>query len=327
MLPDNYRLKNKKIFVAGHNGMVGSAILRLFQSQGLHCLSAERSECDFTDVIKVNEWFEKMRPDAVVIAAAKVGGIHANDKYPVDFLLENLKIQNNLIEAAFTHQVEKLLFLGSSCIYPKDCPQPINEDSLLDGKLEETNQWYAIAKISGLKLCQAYRKQHGADFVSLMPTNLYGPNDNFHPQNSHVPAALLRRFHEAKISNLDEVTVWGSGIARREFLHVDDLAMAVLHILKNYSGYNPINVGTGVDISIKSFAELVAQIVGFEGLICFDESKPDGTLQKRLDIKKVNELGWRPKIDLLTGMSSVYRWTLENKIFDPCHGKSKGSFT
>ena len=257
-----FGLKNKKIFVAGHNGMVGSSIINELYSLNLEVLTAEKNELDLRDFSLVNNWFEINKPDVVVIAAAKVGGIHANSAYPVQFLLDNLKIQNNLIEISYKHDVKKLLFLGSSCIYPKNSPQPIKEEYLLTSPLEQTNEWYALAKISGLKLCQAYRKQYGCDFISLMPTNLYGPNDNFHPLDSHVPAALLRRFHTAKINKYENVEVWGTGKPKREFMYVSDLAKASVFLLQNYSSMSHINVGTGKEISIFDFANLIKKIVG-----------------------------------------------------------------
>ena len=311
-----FDLKNKKIFVAGHKGMVGSAILDELYSLSLEVLTAEKNELDLRDFSLVNNWFEINKPEVVVIAAAKVGGIHANSSYPVQFLLDNLKIQNNLIEISYKHDVRKLLFLGSSCIYPKNSPQPIKEDYLLTSPLEPTNEWYALAKISGLKLCQAYRKQYGCDFISLMPTNLYGPNDNFHPVDSHVPAALLRKFHIAKINKHENVEVWGSGTPKREFMHVSDLAKASIFLLQNYSSISHINVGTGKEISISDFANLIKKIVGFEGNIVLDETKPDGTYLKRLDTSKINDMGWFANIELEKGMKMTYEWALKNKVFE-----------
>ena len=311
-----FDIKNKKIFVAGHKGMVGSAIVNEFNSLNLEVLTAEKNELNLTDFSLVNDWFETKKPDIVIIAAAKVGGIYANSSYPVEFLLDNLKIQNNLIEISYRHKVKKLLFLGSSCIYPKNCSQPIKEDYLLTSPLEPTNEWYAIAKISGLKLCQAYRKQHGCDFISLMPTNLYGPNDNFHPLDSHVPAALLRRFHFAKINNLKNVEVWGSGKPKREFMHVFDLAKACIFLLKNYSAISHINVGTSKEISILDFANLIKKIVGYEGKIIFDKSKPDGAHLKRLDTSKINDMGWFANIELEKGLRMTYEWVLKSRVFE-----------
>ena len=310
-----FNLKNKKIFVAGHKGMVGSAIVNELNSLNLEVLTADKNDLDLSNHNLVYNWFEIKKPDIVVIAAAKVGGIYANSSYPVEFLLDNLKIQNNLIEISHRFNVKKLLFLGSSCIYPKNCSQPMKEDYLLTSTLEPTNEWYAIAKIAGLKLCQAYRKQYGCDFITLMPTNLYGPNDNFHPLHSHVPAALLRRFHFAKINNLKSVEVWGSGKPKREFMHVFDLAKACIFLLKNYSSISHINVGTSKEISILDFANLVKKIVGYEGEIIFDRSKPDGTFLKKLDTSKINDMGWFANIELEKGLRMTYEWALKSKVF------------
>ncbi len=311
----DFDLINKSIFVAGHNGMVGSAICRALNKLPISLLVADKEELDLIDEFSVKSWMNKNKPEVIVLAAARVGGIYANNSYPVDFLLNNLKIQNNVIEAAYENKVEKLLFLGSSCIYPKWAGQPIKEEYLLTGELEQTNQWYAIAKIAGLKLCQAYRKQYGCDFISAMPTNLYGPNDNFHPLFSHVPAALIRRFHEAKLSGYDNVGVWGTGNPRREFLHVNDLASACIHLLKHYSELEPINIGTGEDISISSFAELVSKVIGFNGSIVYDTKMPDGMKEKRLDVRKINKIGWKAAITLSDGLTSTYNWALANDIF------------
>ncbi|MFL2821084.1 MAG: GDP-L-fucose synthase family protein [Candidatus Puniceispirillales bacterium] len=311
-----FDLNNKKIFVSGHKGMVGSSIVEQLNSLNLKVLTVEKNDLDLTDFSLVNNWFEKNKPEVVIIAAAKVGGIHANSSYPVQFLLDNLKIQNNLIEISYKHDVKKLLFLGSSCIYPKKSPQPIKEEYLLTSPLEPTNEWYALAKISGLKLCQAYRKQYGCDFISLMPTNLYGPNDNFHPIDSHVPAALLRRFHVAKINKHENVEVWGTGKPKREFMHVSDLANATIFLLQNYSSISHINVGIGKEISIFDFAHLLKEIVGFDGNIVFDETKPDGTYLKRLDTSKINEMGWHANIQLENGLKMTYEWALKNKVFE-----------
>ena len=309
-----FDLQNKTIFVAGHNGMVGSAICRALQKLPVNIITANKDELDLLNEGAVKSWMAQHKPNAVILAAARVGGIFANDTYPVDFLLQNLKIQNNVIEASHQHNISKLLFLGSSCIYPKLAQQPIKEEYLLTGPLEPTNEWYAIAKIAGLKLCQAYRKQYGSDFISAMPTNLYGPNDNFHPEHSHVPAALLRRFHEAKEASKGEVLVWGTGKPRREFLHVDDLASACIHLLQNYSDIEPVNIGTGEDISIADFAERIAEVVGYIGKIGYDESKPDGTMLKRLDVSKINSLGWRASISLSDGLKSTYEWAVSNNV-------------
>ena len=309
-----FDLQNKTIFVAGHNGMVGSALCRALQKLPVNILTANKDELDLLNEGAVKSWMAQHKPNAVILAAARVGGIFANDTYPVDFLLQNLKIQNNVIEASHQHNISKLLFLGSSCIYPKLAQQPIKEEYLLTGPLEPTNEWYAIAKIAGLKLCQAYRKQYGSDFISAMPTNLYGPNDNFHPEHSHVPAALLRRFHEAKEASKGDVLVWGTGRPRREFLHVDDLASACIHLLQNYSDMDPVNIGTGEDISIADFAERIGEVVGYSGKIGYDESKPDGTMLKRLDVSKINSLGWRASINLADGLKSTYEWAVSNNV-------------
>jgi len=310
------KLTGKKIFIAGHNGLVGSSLVREMNSLGIEPLTVEKEDLDLLYQDRVEKWFEENKPEIVVLAAARVGGIYANDNYPVQFILENLRIQTNVIESCFKYKVQKLLFLGSSCIYPKASPQPIKEEYLLSSKLEPTNESYAVAKIAGLKLCQAYRKQYGCNFFAVMPTNIYGPNDNFHPVNSHVPAALMRRFHFAKIENMESVDVWGTGNARREFMYVDDLAKSCVFLLKNYSGYNPINSGTGVDISIKEFAELMREVIGFKGDIVFDNSKPDGTILKRLDTSIINDLGWRANTDLKSGIIKTYDWAIKNKIFE-----------
>ena len=309
-----FELQNKTIFVAGHNGMVGSAICRALQQLPVNILTTNKDKLDLANEAAVKSWMAQYRPDAVILAAARVGGIFANDSYPVDFLLQNLKIQNNVIEAAHQENISKLLFLGSSCIYPKLAEQPIKEEYLLTASLEPTNEWYAIAKIAGLKLCQAYRKQYGSDFISAMPTNLYGPNDNFHPEHSHVPAALLRRFHEAKKIGKGEVLVWGTGKPRREFLHVDDLASACIHLLENYSDMEPVNIGTGEDISIANFAKQIGEVVGYNGKIGYDESKPDGAMLKRLDVSKISKLGWRASIKLPDGLKSTYEWAVSNNV-------------
>ncbi len=286
--------------------MVGSAIVRRLAAEDATVLIAERGRLDLTDGAGVDRWLAQAKPDAVFLAAAKVGGIHANSTYPADFIADNLAIALNVIRGAHVHGVQKLLFLGSSCIYPKLAPQPMTEDMLLTGPLEPTNEWYAVAKIAGIKLAQAYRRQHGADFVSVMPTNLYGPGDNYHPQDSHVPAALIRRFHEAKIAKSPSVTVWGTGTPRREFLAVDDLADACVFVMKHYSGDEFLNVGTGEDITIADFARLVAEVVGYAGEIKFDTSRPDGTPQKLLDVSKLAALGWRAKTPLHEGLKAAY---------------------
>jgi GDP-L-fucose synthase len=303
-----YSLAGKRVFVAGHRGMAGSAIVRRLEREGCELLTAPRSELDLIDQAATRAWFERNRPQAVFIAAAKVGGILANDTFPADFLYDNLMIEANIIEAAHSFDVEKLLFLGSSCIYPKFAPQPMPEDALLTGSLEPTNEWYAIAKIAGIKLAQAYRRQHGRDFISAMPTNLYGPGDNFSLQTSHVLPALIRKAHEAKCAKARALEIWGSGSPRREFLHVDDLADACVFLMKHYSGDEHLNVGCGSDISILELARLVAAITGFEGEIIHDLSKPDGTPQKLLDTSKLSRLGWRASIDLREGINKTYAW-------------------
>jgi GDP-L-fucose synthase len=307
-----------RVFVAGHRGMAGGAICRALQragygdpAQGGALLTAGRDVLDLLDQGAVERWFEAQRPAVVVVAAAKVGGIHANATYPADFLLDNLKIQNHVIEAAWRSGVRRLLFLGSSCIYPKFAAQPIVEEALLTGALEPTNQWYAIAKIAGLKLCEALRQQHGFDAISLMPTNLYGPGDNYHPTGSHVLPALIRRFHEARDAGAPTVTCWGTGTPMREFLHVDDLAEAAVFALEHWDpamtdGLNHLNVGTGVDVTIREAAETVARVVGYTGEIVWDTSQPDGTPRKLLDVSRLAALGWRARIGLAEGLASTY---------------------
>ncbi|CAK9171386.1 unnamed protein product [Ilex paraguariensis] len=305
--------KSSKIFVAGHRGLVGSAIVRKLHQLGFsNLLLRTHSDLDLTDQSAVAAFFSAEKPDFVILAAAKVGGIHANNTYPADFITINLQIQTNVITSSYQHGVKKLLFLGSSCIYPKFAPQPIPENSLLTGPLEPTNEWYAVAKIAGIKMCQAYRIQFNFDAISLMPTNLYGPNDNFHPENSHVLPGLIRRFHEAKLLDAKEVVVWGTGSPLREFLHVDDLADAVIFSLEKYSGLEHLNVGSGREESIKELAELVKQVVGFEGEIVWDKSKPDGTPRKLMDSSKLMGLGWEAKISLRDGLVDTYKWYLEN---------------
>ena len=295
--------------------MVGSAIVRALEAKGhSNFILRTSAELDLRDADKVDAFFQATKPQIVYLAAAKVGGIMANAKYPVDFLNDNLAITLNVISSAHRHGVEKLLFLGSSCIYPKHASQPISESELLSGELEPTNEPYAIAKIAGLKMCDAYRKQHGCNFISAMPTNLYGPGDNYHPQNSHVLPAFIRRFHEAKVAKSPEVQCWGSGTPRREFLHVDDLAEACIHLMEHYNEAGWVNVGTGSDVSIKNLAEIVADAVGFKGDIKWDKSKPDGTPRKLLDISKIRNIGWSASIDLIDGISSVYEKYLNEHI-------------
>lgn len=305
-LGEHYDLRGKRIFVAGHRGMVGSAIVRRLAHEDCTILTAARTALDLKNQSAVRHWFATERPDAVVLAAAKVGGILANDRFPADFLYDNLMIEANVIEAAHLAAVEKLLFLGSSCIYPKFAPQPITEDALLTGPLEPTNEWYAIAKIAGIKLAQAYRRQHGRDFISAMPTNLYGPGDNFDLSSSHVLPALLRKAHEARASGASIIEIWGTGTPRREFLHVDDLADACVFLLKTYSGDEHVNVGSGEDITIADLARLIASIVGFTGEIAHDLSKPDGTPRKLMSAAKLAAMGWSPQIQLREGIERVY---------------------
>ena len=305
--------KSDKIFVAGHRGMVGSALVRRFEAEGFaNLLVRDRSNLDLRDDVIVAKFFAEQRPAVVILAAAKVGGIKANNDFPVEFLLENLQIQNNVIRSAYDNGVRKFLFLGSSCIYPKFAPQPISETALLSGQLEPTNEAYAIAKIAGIKLCQAYSRQYGANFISVMPTNLYGPNDNFDPETSHVLAALLRKAHEAKTRKDHDLTVWGSGKPRREFLHVDDVASACLLLLEKYDSPEIINVGCGEDISIRELAELICDVVGFDGDLTWDATKPDGTPRKLLDVTKLRALGWRPSISLRDGIAQTYEWFRAN---------------
>ena len=301
--------KNDLIFVAGHRGLVGSAILRKLMAEGFaRLITCTRGELDLTNRAAVDDFFARERPVYVILAAARVGGIKANNDQPVEFLIENMQIQNNVIRAAYRSGVRKLLFLGSSCIYPKLAPQPIPESALLGGPLEPTNEAYAIAKIAGIKLCQAYDREYGANFISAMPTNLYGPNDNFDLETSHVLAALLRKAHAAKESGAREMAVWGSGKPRREFLHVDDCAAAALFLLQKYDNPEIINVGTGTDLTIRELAEMICDIVGFEGSLTWDASKPDGTPRKLLDISKIGSLGWKPRIPLRAGIAETYNW-------------------
>jgi GDP-L-fucose synthase len=302
-----FDLTGRRIFVAGHRGMVGAALVRRLKAEACEVLTADRGALDLTRQADTEEWLRANRPDVVVAAAAKVGGIAHNNAFPVDFLSDNLAIELNLINGAFAASVSKLLFLGSSCIYPRLAPQPMTEDMLLTGPLEPTNQWYAVAKIAGIKLVEAYRRQHGADYISLMPTNLYGPGDNYHPEHSHVPAALIRRFHEAKLAKASSVTVWGTGKPRREFMAVDDLADACVFALKHYSGDRFLNVGTGRDVTIADFARVVADVVGYEGEIVFDTSRPDGTPQKLLDVSLLTKLGWTARTGLREGLAAAYR--------------------
>jgi GDP-L-fucose synthase len=305
--------KSNKIFVAGHRGLVGNALVRRLEKEGFrNLLKRDRSQLDLADERAVHNFFAQEKPAIVVVAAAKVGGIKANDDYPVEFLLENLRIQNNVIYTAHKAGVRKLLFMGSSCIYPKFAPQPIPETALLNGPLEPTNEAYAIAKVAGIKLCQAFSREYGANFISVMPTNLYGPNDNFDLETSHVLAAILRKAHEAKSRKARELVVWGSGKPRREFLHVDDLASACLFLLEKYDSPEIVNIGCGEDISIHELAELICDVVGFDGELAWDPTKPDGTPRKLLDITKLRALGWQPTIPLRQGIVQTYDWFLKN---------------
>jgi GDP-L-fucose synthase len=310
----SYALAGKRVWVAGHRGMVGSALVRRLESEGCAVLAAGRDRLDLRDAAAVRAWMHDNAPQAVILAAAKVGGIVANDSWPADFLYDNLAIENAIIHAAFEAQVEKLLFLGSSCIYPKFAPQPITEDALLTGPLEPTNEWYAIAKIAGIKLCQAYRRQHGRDFISAMPTNLYGPGDNFNLTSSHVIPALMRKAHEAKASGASSMTIWGTGTPRREFLHVDDCADALVFLLKNYSGDSHVNVGSGTDVTIDELARLIMDAVGFSGTLQHDTTKPDGTPRKLMSNEKLAAMGWAPRIALEPGLETTYRWFVEHRL-------------
>ena len=307
-------LEESKIFVAGHNGLVGSAICRALTQAGfVNLIVRSHAELELRDQAAVERFFAAEQPDYVFLAAARVGGIKANSTYPVDFIRDNLQIQTNVIDSAWHHGTRKLLFLGSSCIYPKNALQPIREDALLTGAMEPTNEWYAIAKIAGLKMCQAYRRQYGFDAISVMPTNLYGPGDNFHPENSHVLPALIRRFHHAKVNGLPSVTIWGTGTPRREFLHVDDLARACLMLMEHYSGDSPVNVGTGEDLPIIELAALIAEVIGYKGQILTDPSRPDGTPRKVLDVSRLNAMGWHANISLAEGIRSTYAWYEQNQ--------------
>jgi GDP-L-fucose synthase len=306
---------NSRIYVAGHRGLVGSAIYRLLKKRGFENLIIRtHSELELMDAVAVQNFFEETKPEFVFLAAAKVGGIHANSTYPADFIRENLVVQTNVIHESWRNDVEKLMFLGSSCIYPKLCPQPISEESLLSGLLEPTNEAYALAKIAGIKTCQSYNQQYGTNYISAMPTNLYGINDNFHPENSHVLPALIRRFHEAKLADSESVSIWGTGNPRREFLHSDDLADAVLFLMENYNDSEIVNVGCGEDQTIKVLAETIREVVGYSGSLDFDSSRPDGTPQKMLDISKIRVLGWTPEIPLKNGLEQVYQWYIEQKF-------------
>lgn len=305
--------KNSKIYVAGHRGLVGSAIVRnLKEKEFNNIICRTHKELDLTNQNEVRRFFEEERPEYVFLAAAKVGGIHANNTYPADFIYENLMIQNNVIKAAHDFEVKKLLFLGSTCIYPKMAPQPIKEDYLLTGSLEETNEAYAVAKIAGLEMCKFFKRQYGDNFISCMPTNLYGPNDNFDLKNSHVLPALIRKFHEAKVNNSEVVEVWGTGKPLREFLYVDDMADACVFLMENYDGEQHVNIGTGVEVSIRELAETVKEVVGFKGELVFNTDMPDGTPRKLTTVDKLNGLGWKHKVDLEEGINLAYNWFLDN---------------
>ena len=306
--------KNSKIYIAGHNGLVGSSIVRNLRKNGYNNLILRNFEAlNLMDQDEVKNFFKEEKPEYVFLAAAKVGGIQANNDFPADFIFQNLQIQNNVIHNAYLNGAKKLLFLGSSCIYPRDCAQPIKEEYLLTGELEKTNEAYAIAKIAGIKTCQAYNKQFGTKFISVMPTNLYGPNDNFDLESSHVLPALLRKFHEAKKANAKEVIMWGTGCPMREFLYVDDLADACVHLMETYDGGDIVNIGTGEDVTIKNLALLIKKVVGFEGGITNDTTKPDGTPRKLLDVSRLHSLGWKHKTPLENGVKMTYEWFLENK--------------
>ncbi|OLF81334.1 GDP-fucose synthetase [Maricaulis sp. W15] len=310
-----YSLEGKRVWVAGHRGMVGAALVRRLQREHpAEIITVTRAELDLTNQASTSRWIEDTRPDAVFVPAAKVGGIYANDSYPAEFLYQNLMIAANIIHASHTAGVEKLLFLGSSCIYPKFADQPIREEALLTGDLEPTNEWYAIAKIAGIKLCQSYRKQYGADFISAMPTNLYGPGDNYHPMNSHVIPALIRKAHEAKLSGAASMEIWGSGTPRREFLHVDDCADALVHLMKVHSDAGHINVGSGEDLPIEDLAREIMSVVGFDGELTKDTSKPDGTPRKLMSADKIRALGWTPSIKLREGLEDAYAWFRDHEL-------------
>jgi len=309
---DIYSLSGKRVFVAGHRGMVGAALIRRLARENCDVITIDRSGLDLRDQAATRKFLGETKPDAVVIAAAKVGGILANDTLPAEFLHDNLVLEANLIEGAFRASVEKLLFLGSSCIYPKVAPQPMSEDALLTGPLEPTNEWYAIAKIAGLKLCEAYRKQYGVDYISAMPTNLYGPGDNFDLNTSHVIPALIRKAHDAKIAHAESMSIWGTGAPYREFLHVDDCADALIFLMRRYSGAQHVNVGSGEEVTIKELARLVMAAVGYDGMLAFDRSKPDGTPRKLMNSERLASMGWRPSIALKDGLAETYKWFVSN---------------
>ena len=308
----NFSLNGKRIFVAGHKGMVGSALVRLLKKIDCEILTVNSNELDLKNTIEVDEWFHEYKPDTVFLAAAKVGGILANSSFPADFLFDNLAIQNSVISNSFKYKIKKFMFLGSSCIYPREAKQPIKESALLTGELEPTNEAYAIAKIAGIKLCQFYRNQYDVDYISVMPTNLYGPGDNFHAQNSHVVAALISKFYDAVKLNKDEVVLWGTGKPLRDFMHVDDLAEGLLFLMENYSDDEHINIGSGKEISIMEFANLIKIIAGWNGVINFDKNYPDGMARKVMDINKITKLGWSSKKELKVGLEQAYKWFSDN---------------
>jgi GDP-L-fucose synthase len=310
--PQRFALAGKRVWVAGHRGMVGSAIVRRLAATGCEVLTSSREQADLTRQAEVEAWMAANKPDAVFMAAARVGGIHANNSRPAEFIYENLAIQTNILHAAWRNGVKKLMFLGSSCIYPRMAPQPISEDSLLTGPLEPTNEWYAIAKIAGMKMAQAYRRQYGCDFISAMPCNLYGPGDNYDLEHSHVIGALLVKAHRAKLAHKPALDVWGTGTPRREFLYVDDLADALVFLMETYSGEGTINVGVGSDVTIRELAETIADVVGFRGTLAFDPSRPDGTPRKLMDVSRIAALGWRPKTSLRDGLAEAYAWFVKN---------------
>jgi GDP-L-fucose synthase len=316
---------SSKIYIAGHRGLVGSAIVRTLKAEGYNnIVSRTHGEMELENQSAVQDFFAQEKPDYVFLAAAKVGGIHANNTYPAEFIFDNLQIQNNVIHSSYLHKVKKLCFLGSSCIYPKFAPQPIKEDYFLDGKLEPTNDAYAVAKIAGIKMCQAYNKQYGANFISVMPTNLYGPNDNFDLQNSHVLPALIRKFVEARNTKAPNVTLWGTGNPKREFLYVDDMANASVFLMKHYNDSEIINIGTGMDVSILELAHLIGETVGYKGKILFDSSKPDGTPRKLLDVSKINSLGWKAAVSLSEGIQKTIEWYEGSQVQSP-RSKVQGS--
>jgi GDP-L-fucose synthase len=314
---NRYELRNKRVWVAGHRGLVGSALVRRLEAENCEIITATRGACDLRDAKQVDEFMQELRPHAVLLAAARVGGIYANDSQPADFIQDNLLIQSNVIGAAHRFAVEKLVFLGSSCIYPKFAPQPIPEESLLTGPLEPTNEWYAIAKIAGIKLCQAMRRQHGCDFITVMPTNLYGPGDNFDLMSSHVVPALMAKADDAKERRLDTLEVWGTGRPRREFLYVDDAADGIVFLMKHYSDAGIVNLGTGTDMSIAELASLVCDVVGFDGDLQFDSGKPDGTPRKLLDVSRMKALGWTAPTPIRRGLEQTYQWYRQREI--PAH--------